>query len=116
MAYTSLIHLKTLLMVLTAAGGTVTGGVLANSYVNSANRDPGSSLITLNPSTMWTVQGASSTSTITVTSINGFAGTLTLSRYFPGTTFTASISPPSVSAPRTSKAESTLSITAPDTP
>ena len=52
MAYTSLIHLKTLLMVLTAAGGTVTGGVLANSYVNSANRDPGSFLITLNPSTM----------------------------------------------------------------
>src|SRR5213592_538678 len=95
MAYTSLIHLKTLLMVLTAAGGTVTGGVLANSYVNSANRDPGSFLITLNPSTMWTVQGASSTSTITITSINSFSGTVTLSLYFPGTTFTASISPTS---------------------
>src|SRR5881396_1053778 len=108
MAYTSLIHLKTLLMVLTAAGGTVTGGVLANSYVNSANRDPGSFLITLNPSTMWTVQGASSTSTITVTSINGFSGTVTLSLYFPGTTLTASISPTSVSVPSNSIAESTL--------
>jgi len=116
MAYTSLIHLKTLLMVLTAAGGTVTGGVLANSYVNSANRDPGSFLITLNPSTMWTVQGASSTSTITVTSINGFSGTVTLSLYFPGTAFTASIGPTSVSVPSNSIAESTLSVTAPDTP
>src|SRR5439155_20522756 len=116
MAYTSLIHLKTLLMVLTAAGGTVTGGVLANSYVNSANRDPGSFLITLNPSTMWTVQGASSTSTITITSINSFSGTVTLSLYFPGTTLTASISPTSVSVPSNSIAESTLSITAPDTP
>src|SRR5207249_2965120 len=116
MAYTSLIHLKTLLMVLTAAGGTVTGGVLANSYVNSANRDPGSFLITLNPSTMWTVQGASSTSIITVTSINGFSGTVTLSLYFPSTTFTASISPTSVSVLSNSIAESTLFVTAPDTP
>ncbi len=115
MAYSSIIHLKTLLMVLTAAGGTVTGGVLANSYVNSANRDPGSFLITLNPSTMWTVQGASSTSTITITSINGFSGTVTLSLYFPGTTFTASISPTSVSLASNSMAESTLSVTAPDT-
>ena len=116
MVYSSLIHLKTLLMVLTAAGGTVTGGVLANSYVNSANRDPGSFLITLNPSTMWTVQGASSTSTITITSINSFSGTVTLSLYFPGTIFTASISPTSVSVPSNSIAESTLSVTAPDTP
>src|SRR6059058_565616 len=116
MAYSSLIHLKTLLMVLTAAGGTVTGGVLANSYVNSANRDPGSFLITLNPSTMWTVQGASSTSIITVTSINGFSGTVTLSLYFPSTTFTASISPTSVSVLSNSIAESTLSVTAPDAP
>src|SRR5436309_13004581 len=116
MAYGSLIHLQTLLMVLTAAGGTVTGGVLANSYVNSANSDPGSFLITLNPSTMWTVQGASSTSTITVTSINGFSGTVTLSLYFPGTAFTASIGPTSVSVPSNSIAESTLSVTAQDTP
>ncbi len=103
-------------MVLTAAGGTVTGGVLANSYVNSANRDPGSFLIMLDPSTMWTVQGASSTSTITITSINGFSGTVTLSLYFPGTTFTASISPTSVSVPSNSIAESTLSVTAPNVP
>ena len=116
MAYSSLIHLKTLLMVLTAAGGTVTGGVLANSYVNSANRDPGSFLVTLDPSTMWTVQGASSTSTITITSINSFSGTVTLSLYFPGTTFTASISPTSVSVPSNSIAKSALSITAPNTP
>ena len=116
MVYTSLIHLKTLLMILTAAGGTVTGGVLANSYANSANKDPGSFLIMLNPSTMWTVQAASSTSAITVTSINSFSGTVTLSLYFPSTTFTASISPTSVSVPSNSIAKSTLSVTAPDTP
>src|SRR5438034_1188379 len=111
MAYSSLIHLKTLLMVLTAAGGTVTGGVLANSYVNSANRDPGSFLITLNPSTMWTVQGASSTSTITVTSINGYTGnvSLTVTAPFGFITVTGGENPLTIASG--GAASSTLAIT-----
>src|SRR5438046_125359 len=111
MAYSSLIHLKTLLMVLTAAGGTVTGGVLANSYVNSPSKDPGSFLITLNPSTMWTLQGASSTSTITITSINGYTGnvSLTVTAPFGFITVTGGENPLTIASG--GAASSTLAIT-----
>ncbi|MBO0887902.1 hypothetical protein J2P12_02250 [Candidatus Bathyarchaeota archaeon] len=112
MLYSNLLHLKTLLMIITAAGGTVAGGLVANSYANP-NKDPGSFLISLNPSSMWIVEDATSTSTITVTSLQGFTGTVGLSLYFPGTPLTASISPASVTVPKASTTTATLSVTAP---
>jgi hypothetical protein len=114
MSYSNLVHLKPLLMVLTAVAGTVTGGVMLNSF-QSSFKDPGTFLLTLNPSSMMLLPNATSASTITVTGIDGFSGTVTLSLFFPGTTFTASISPTSVSVPLNSVATSTLSITAPNT-
>ena len=112
MSYNNLLHLKTLLMVVTAATGTVAGGVVANSM---ATKDPGSFLLMLNPSSMWLAVGSSSTSTITVTAFNGFSGTVTLSLLYPGTTFTSSISPTSVTLTTNGVATATLSITAPNT-
>jgi len=112
MSYANLFHLKTLLMVVTAATGTVAGGVVANSM---ATKDPGSFLLMLNPSSMWLAVGSSSTSTITVTAFNGFSGTVTLSLFYPGTTFTSSISPTSVTLTTNGVATATLSITAPNT-
>lgn len=115
MSYSHLLHLKPLLMVLTAAAGTVTGGVMTYTYNNSLARATGSFLVALDPSTMMLAQNASSSSAITVTSLNGYSGTVTLSTYFESQKFTASISPTTVTVPANGAAKSTMSLTAPST-
>lgn len=60
-------------------------------------------------------QGTSSSSTITVTSISGFTGTVALSLNQQGQTISASVSPSSVNVPANGVAHSTLSVTAPNT-
>jgi len=115
MSYSNLVHLKPLLMVLTAVAGTVTGGVMTNSFANLApGKDPASFLVSLNPSSLYVVENASATSIISVMSLNSFSGTVSLSLFFPGPTLTTSINPTSVTVPSNGVAKSTLTVTAPN--
>ena len=113
MSFSHLLQLKPFLMVLTAAVGTVSGGVILSSY---SNKDPGTFLLSLNPSIISIIENASSTSSITITSVNGFTGTVTLSLSYLGTRITASVSPTSVTVAANGVAKSTLTVTAPSTP
>lgn len=108
----NLVHMKALLMVLTAAAGTVAGGTMIGSYIGS--KTSASFLVTLNPSSMTVDQMAQSTSTVTVMSLNGYAGTVGLSLYYPGQKITTSLTPTSVTLTANSQAQSTLSLTAPN--
>src|SRR6266581_3949396 len=111
MLFSNLVHLKALLMVLTAAVGTIAGGTMLSSYVNGSKTGP-SFLLTMNPSTSSLEQGASLTSTISIISVNSFSGTVSLSLFFTGSKLPASVSPSSVSVPANGTATSTLTVTA----
>jgi hypothetical protein len=111
MLFSNLVHLKGLLMVLTAAVGTVAGGTMLSSYVNGGKAGP-SFLLTVNPSALSLEQNGSAKSTVSVTSVNGFSGTVSLSVFFTGSKLPASLSPASVSVPANGTAKSTLTVTA----
>jgi hypothetical protein len=111
MLFSNLVHLKGLLMVLTAAVGTVAGGTMLSSYVNGGKAGP-SFLLTMNPSSLSLEQGASHTSTVSIISVNGFSGTVSLSTYFTGSKLPVSLSPASVNVPTNGTAKSTLTVTA----
>ena len=111
MLFSNLVHLKALLMVLTATVGTVAGGTVLSSYVNGGKAGP-SFLLTANPTTLTLEQGTSLSSTITVISINGFSGAVSLSVFFAGSKLPALLSPTSVSVPANGTAKSTLTVTA----
>jgi len=111
MLFSNLVHLKGLLMVLTAAVGTVAGGTVLNSYVNGGKAGP-SFLLTANPTTLTIEQGASLTSTISVISVNGFSGTVSLSIFFTGSKLPVSLSPSNVIVPANGTAKSLLTVTA----
>src|SRR6267143_3338354 len=111
MLFSNLVHLKGLLMVLTAAVGTVAGGTMLSSYVNGGKAGP-SFLLTMNPSSLSLEQGASHTSTVSIISLNGFSGTVSLSVYFTGSKLPVSLSPASVSVPTNGTAKSTVTVTA----
>src|SRR5437773_12394945 len=81
MLFSNLVHLKGLLMVLTAAVGTVAGGTMLSSYM-SDGKAGSSFLLAVNPSTLSLVQNASLTSTVNVISVRGFSGTVSLSLFF----------------------------------
>lgn len=98
-------------MVLTAAVGTAAGGTMLSSYVNGGKAGP-SFLLTMNPSTMSLEQGSSLSSTVSVISVRGFSGTVSLSIFFTGSTLTASLSPTSVSVPANGTARSILTVSA----
>ena len=110
MLFSNLVHLKALLMVLTATVGTVAGATALSSYVNGGKAGP-SFLLTANPTTLTLEQGTSLSSTISVISINGFSGTVSLSVFFAGSKLPASLSPSSVSVPTNGTAKSTLTVT-----
>src|SRR3989441_12582588 len=114
MLFSNLVHLKGLLMVLTAAVGTVAGGTVLSSYVNGGKAGP-SFLLTVNPSTLSLEQGASVASTVNVISVRGFSGTVSLSLFFTGSQIPASLSPGSVNVPANGTARSTLTVTAANT-
>src|SRR2546422_9844454 len=63
MLFSNLVHLKGLLMVLTAAVGTVAGGTIFSSYEDGGKAAP-SFLLTANPSSLFIRQGATHTSTV----------------------------------------------------
>ena len=111
MLFSNLVHLKGLLMVLTAAVGTVAGGTMLSSYVNGGKAGP-SFLLTLNPSALSVEQGASAKSMVSVISVNGFSGTVSLSLFFTGSMLPASLNPTSVIVPANGTAKSTLTVTA----
>lgn len=113
MLFSNLVHLKPLLMVLTAAVGAVAGGTMVNSYVNSPSRYATSFLLTLDPTSITIDQGGSAISAVTVASINGFSGTVALSLFYPDQRFSATLNPASVNVPANGNAKSTLTITAP---
>jgi len=111
MLFSNLVHLKGLLMVLTAAVGTVAGGTMLSSYVNGGKAGP-SFLLTMNPSTMSLEQGASLTSSVTIVSVNGFSGSVSLSLFFTGSKLPATLNPTSVTVPINGTAKSILTVTA----
>jgi hypothetical protein len=115
MLFSNLVHLKGLLMVLTAAVGTVAGGTMLSSFVNGGRAGP-SFLLTMNPSTLSLEQGASLASTVSVVSVNGFSGTVSLSLFFTGSKRPALLNPTSVTVPANGTAKSTLSVTASSNP
>src|SRR3989475_6187703 len=114
MLFSNLVHLKGLLMVLTAAVGTVAGGTVLSSYVNGGKAGP-SLLLPVTPSTWSLEQGASLTSTVNIISVRGFSGTVSLSLFFTGSTLPASLSPSSVSDPVNGTAKSKLTVNATST-
>jgi hypothetical protein len=111
MLFSNLVHLKALLMVLTASVGTIAGGTMLSSYVNGGKAGP-SFLLTMNPPTLTVEQGASLTSTVSVMSVNGFSGTVSLSLFFAGSKLPTSLNPTSVTVPANGTAKSTLTVTA----
>ena len=110
MLFSNLVHMKALLMVLTAAVGTVAGGTMLSSFLSGGKTGP-SFLVTANPSTLSLEQGASLTSTISVISVNGFSGTVSLSLFFTGSKIPASLTPTSVSVPANGTTKSMLTVT-----
>jgi trimeric autotransporter adhesin len=114
MPFVNLVHLKPLLMVLAAVGGTVGSGAMMAAFAGS-QKDPGTFILSLNPSSMMIVENSTATSTITVTGVEGFSGTVGLSVTYLGASITATVSPTSVSVPLNGVAHSTLSVTAPST-
>lgn len=111
MLFSNLVHLKALLMVLTAGVGTVAGGTMIDSYANSRRPSP-SFVLTASPSTLSLGQNTTMNSNITVTSLNRFSGTVSLSLFFIGPKVGASLSHTSVRVPSNGNAKSTLTVTA----
>jgi hypothetical protein len=111
MLFSSLVHLKGLLMVLTAALGTIAGGTMLSSYVNVGKAGP-SFLLTIDPSALSLDQNASGKSTVSVTSFNGFSGTVSLSVFFTGSKLPVLLNPASMSVPANGTAKSTLTVNA----
>ncbi|TMI76630.1 hypothetical protein E6H11_00215 [Candidatus Bathyarchaeota archaeon] len=111
MLFSNLVYLKGLLMVLTAVVGTVAGGTMLSSYVNGGKAGP-SFLLTVNPSILSIEQDSSFTSSVSIISVIGFSGTVSLSLFFTGSKLPATISPTSVSVPANGTAKSTLTVTA----
>jgi hypothetical protein len=98
----------------TSAPGQGTNGQVAYTYniaANSGNNSPDFS-ISASPSSLTIKQGAFASSTITVTSLNGFNSAVGLSFSGCPTGATCILSPPSVTPPSGGSATSTLSINA----
>jgi len=113
MSFVNLVHLKPLLMILTAAAGSVGSGVMLSVY--GGHKDPGTFVISLDPSSMMSAVNTTITSTITVTGVGGFSGTVGLSIASLGASMTTTVSPTSVKVPLNGSAHSTLSLKTPST-
>jgi hypothetical protein len=114
MILSNLVQFKSLLLILTAAGGTALSGAMATDYAYAQYHQPPRFQIALNPSTLTLLQNATSTSTITITSIGRYSGTVALTLVFEGQSVQAAINPTRVYVHSGRTASSTLSITAPE--
>src|SRR3989442_4361052 len=92
MLFSNLVHLKGLLMVLTAAVGTVAGGTMLSSYVNGGKARP-SFFLTVNPSTLSLEQGSFLTSPLNILIVQGVSRTVYLSPFVTPSTLFASLTP-----------------------
>jgi hypothetical protein len=112
--FANVLQLKTLLMVVTAAIGTVGGGVIAANYAGTITNKPYATfLLSLNPATITVGQSTTGSSTLTVMSVNGYTGNVALTMYYPGVKFSSSVSPASVTVPANGQALSTVTVAAP---
>ncbi|HZY93967.1 MAG TPA: hypothetical protein VFE98_03790 [Candidatus Bathyarchaeia archaeon] len=109
----TIVHVKALLAVLTAALGTVAGGSMINAFNNDNGNNQGSFVIAASPSVLTVGQGYAANSTVTVTSLNGYSGTVTVSVYYPGGKLSTVFNPTKITVPRDGVAKSTLTITVP---
>ena len=101
--------MKAFLAVLTTVMGAAAGGTVMSSFTGTHTSS--TFLVSADPSTLSIVQGNSMSTIITVTSINGFIGTVALSVYYPnGGSFTSTFVPTSVNVAANSVAKSTLTI------
>ena len=102
-------------MILTAATGSLTasGTILPYLVSSFGQRTGGSFLITAGPATITIPQGGSGTTTVAVTSINSFTGTVTLSTLFTNGSLPAVFSNNPLSVSRNGIARSILNITVP---
>ena len=114
MSYVNLVHLKPLLMLLTAVAGSAGTGVMVTQFAASPHA-VGSFVVSLNPSSVVLVENATSTSTVSVISFNGYTGTVALTVSYLTPHITASVSPTSVILLPNSVAKAALTITAPST-
>jgi hypothetical protein len=113
MSLINLIQLKPLLILLTAAAGTIGSGFMVNTY--ASHKDPGTFIVSLFPSSMMIAENTTATSTVTVTSVGGFSGTVGLSLASLGASMPATVSPTSVKIPLNGVAQATISMKTPST-
>lgn len=114
MSYVNLVQFKPLLMLLTAIAGSAGTGVMVSQMANSPHAI-GSFVVSLNPSSMTVIENSSMTSTVSVTSFNGYTGAVTLAISNVGSHVTGSLSPTSVILLPNSVATAVLTISAPST-
>ncbi len=90
------------------------GSILHTTTVTvQVNAPPGEDFtITSNPASLNVTQGSSSSSTITLTSVNGFSGILVLSKTISSSGPSVTLSPTSVSLPASSSVTSTVTASA----
>jgi hypothetical protein len=107
--------LKPVLMILAAAAGSITASGSIAPYLAAVTHSRGSNgnfLLTANPSSISVAQGSFSLSAITVTSINGLSGGVTLSTNATGNFLQASFSTAVVTVSAGGQGTSTLNVTA----
>ena len=102
-------------MILAAAAGSITAGGSLIPYLSASHNQKviGDFVLSANPSSMSIPQGASSVSTITVTSLDGFTGTVSLSTMFTSGSLPVTLSSSAVSVPANGEVTSTLNVTVP---
>ena len=83
---------------------------MINSFM-SGSSTKATFFLTVDPSSQTIAQGASAHSTVIILSVNGFAGTVALSLFFPGVKLPAVMSPSNVTVPANGTARATLTIT-----
>src|SRR5205807_201521 len=91
------------------ATGTSSPSTIKFTSVRPSN--PSSFSVSANPTTVTTQAGSSAISTITMTSLNGFAGTVSLSTSVSPSGITASLSPTSITLTSGGTGTSTLTVT-----
>ncbi len=112
-----LIPLRTMIVILTAAIGAVTVSASVLPFLTGAlgQKVTGNFLLTVNPTSLNMMQGASATSTVTVVSVNGFKGTVALYTDSVGGYFSAVFANRTVTLTVNETSTTTLTLTAPST-
>ncbi|TMI28185.1 hypothetical protein E6H36_01390 [Candidatus Bathyarchaeota archaeon] len=110
-----LLPLRTMVVILTAAIGTVTVSASVLPFLTGAlgQKPTGNFLLTVNPSSLTIMQGGSALSTITVVSVGGFKGTVALYTDSVGGSFRALFANRTLTLKVNGNSTTTLTLTAP---